>query len=53
MLVGVKSIRCPKRRPFMEYIQEATLTQISDLSNQARQEYNKKVYTRNFDLSEQ
>ncbi len=38
------------RRPFMEYIQEATLTQFSDSSDQAREEYNKKVYTRNFDL---
>ncbi|MBW4669857.1 MAG: FAD-dependent monooxygenase [Cyanomargarita calcarea GSE-NOS-MK-12-04C] len=37
------------RRPFMEYIQEATLTQFPDSSNQAWQEYNKKVYTRNFD----
>ena len=38
------------RRPFTEYIQEATLTQFSDSSDQAREEYNKKVYTRNFDL---
>jgi 2-polyprenyl-6-methoxyphenol hydroxylase-like FAD-dependent oxidoreductase len=37
------------RRPFMEYIQEATLTQFPNSSNQAWQEYNKKVYTRNFD----
>lgn len=37
------------RRPFMEYIQEATLTQFPYSSNQAWQEYNKKVYTRNFD----
>ena len=37
------------RRPFMEYIQEATLTQFSHSSNQAWQEYNQKVYTRNFD----
>lgn len=38
------------RRPFMEYIQEATLTQFSDSSDQAREEYNKKVYARNFNL---
>ena len=38
------------RRPFMEYIQEATLTQFTDLSDQALQEYNKKVYARNFDF---
>jgi 2-polyprenyl-6-methoxyphenol hydroxylase-like FAD-dependent oxidoreductase len=37
------------RRPFMEYIQDATLTQFPNSSNQAWQEYNKKVYTRNFD----
>jgi len=37
------------RRPFMEYIQEATLTQFPHSSNQTWQEYNKKVYTRNFD----
>lgn len=37
------------RRPFMEYIQEATLTQFPQSSNQAWQEYNQKVYTRNFD----
>ncbi len=37
------------RRPFMEYIQQATLTQFPNSSNQAWLEYNKKVYTRNFD----
>jgi 2-polyprenyl-6-methoxyphenol hydroxylase-like FAD-dependent oxidoreductase len=37
------------RRPFMEYIQQATLTQFPNSSNQAWQEYSKKVYTRNFD----
>lgn len=37
------------RRPFMEYIQEATLTQFPTSSNQAWQEYGQKVYTRNFD----
>ena len=37
------------RRPFMEYIQEATLTQFPQASDQAWQEYNEKVYTRNFD----
>ncbi|OUL37397.1 FAD-binding monooxygenase [Nostoc sp. T09] len=37
------------RRPFMEYIQQATLTQFPNLSNQAWQEYSQKVYTRNFD----
>lgn len=37
------------RRPLMEYIQQATLTQFPNSSNQAWQEYNKKVYTRDFD----
>ncbi|MDZ8054685.1 MAG: FAD-dependent oxidoreductase [Aulosira sp. ZfuVER01] len=37
------------RRPFMEYIQQATLTQFPNSSNQAWQEYSQKVYTRNFD----
>ncbi|SRR5579883_963806 len=37
------------RRPFMEYIQEATLKQFPQSSNQAWLEYNQKVYTRNFD----
>jgi 2-polyprenyl-6-methoxyphenol hydroxylase-like FAD-dependent oxidoreductase len=37
------------RRPFMEYIQEATLTQFPSSSEERWQEYNEKVYTRNFD----
>jgi 2-polyprenyl-6-methoxyphenol hydroxylase-like FAD-dependent oxidoreductase len=37
------------RRPFMEYIQQATLTQFPNSSNQAWEEYSQKVYTRNFD----
>ncbi|MEH2409317.1 FAD-dependent oxidoreductase [Nostoc sp.] len=37
------------RRPFMEYIQEATLTQFPHSSNQAWQEYNQKVHIRNFE----
>ncbi|BAY09250.1 FAD-dependent oxidoreductase [Calothrix sp. NIES-2098] len=37
------------RRPFMEYIQQATLTQFPNSSNQAWQEYNKTLYTRNFE----
>ncbi|MEH2179218.1 FAD-dependent oxidoreductase [Nostoc sp.] len=37
------------RRPFMEYIQEATLTKSSLSSNQVWQEYYQKVYNRNFD----
>jgi 2-polyprenyl-6-methoxyphenol hydroxylase-like FAD-dependent oxidoreductase len=35
------------RRPFMKYIQEATLTQFPHYSNQAWQEYNQKVYIPN------
>ncbi len=38
------------RRPFMEYIQEATLTQFPYFSNQALQEYCQKVYTRNYEI---
>lgn len=37
------------RRPFMEYVQEATLTQFPQSSTQAWQEYNEKVYTRDFE----
>ncbi|QIR40755.1 FAD-dependent monooxygenase [Tolypothrix sp. PCC 7910] len=37
------------RRPFMEYIQAATLTHFPSSSDQQWQEYNQKVYTRNFD----
>lgn len=37
------------RRPFMEYIQAATLTLFPYSSEQQWQEYNQKVYTRNFD----
>ncbi|MBU7582918.1 MAG: FAD-dependent monooxygenase [Nostoc sp. TH1S01] len=37
------------RRPFMEYIQEATLTQFPNSSDQQWQEYNQTVYGRNFD----
>jgi 2-polyprenyl-6-methoxyphenol hydroxylase-like FAD-dependent oxidoreductase len=37
------------RRPFMEYIQQATLTHFPDSSDQAWQEYSDKVYTRNFE----
>jgi len=37
------------RRPLMAYIQQATLTQFPNSSNQAWQEYSQKVYTRNFD----
>ncbi|MBD2198494.1 MULTISPECIES: FAD-dependent oxidoreductase [Calothrix] len=37
------------RRPFMEYIQQATLTQFPHSSNQAWQEYSNKVYRRNFE----
>jgi 2-polyprenyl-6-methoxyphenol hydroxylase-like FAD-dependent oxidoreductase len=37
------------RRPFMEYIQQATLTQFPHLSDQAWQEYGEKVYSRNFE----
>jgi len=37
------------RRPWIEYIQQATLTQFPNSSDQARQEYNQKVFTRDFD----
>ena len=37
------------RRPFMEYIQQATLTLFPHSSNQALEEYSQKVYSRNFD----
>ncbi|MBD2440364.1 FAD-dependent monooxygenase [Nostoc sp. FACHB-110] len=37
------------RRPFMEYIQQATLTQFPSSSNEQWQAYSQKVYTRNFD----
>jgi 2-polyprenyl-6-methoxyphenol hydroxylase-like FAD-dependent oxidoreductase len=37
------------RRPFMKYIQEATLTQFPNSSSEQWQAYNQKVYTRNFD----
>jgi len=36
------------RRPFMEYIQSATLTGFPNSSPQQWQDYNQKVYTRNF-----
>lgn len=37
------------RRPFMEYIQQATLTQFPSSSDEQWQAYSQKVYTRNFD----
>ncbi|MBV9389395.1 MAG: FAD-dependent monooxygenase [Chroococcidiopsidaceae cyanobacterium CP_BM_ER_R8_30] len=37
------------RRPFMEYVQEATLTQFPHKSDQAWQEYSQEVYTRDFE----
>ncbi|MBW4643199.1 MAG: FAD-dependent monooxygenase [Goleter apudmare HA4340-LM2] len=37
------------RRPFMEYIQEATLTQFPNSSDKQWQQYSQEVYTRNFD----
>ncbi|MBD2443388.1 FAD-dependent monooxygenase [Dolichospermum sp. FACHB-1091] len=36
------------RRPFMEYIQSATLTELPHSSLQAWQDHNQKVYSRNF-----
>ncbi|WP_127087198.1 FAD-dependent oxidoreductase [Dulcicalothrix desertica] len=37
------------RRPFMEYIQQATLTRFPQTSEQLSQEYSQKVYCRNLD----
>lgn len=37
------------RRPFMEYIQHATLTRFPQASEELLQEYSKKVYCRNLD----